>query len=124
MKGTVTLDPGAMPLAGWRAIYFGADAALADGCRPAVNAGAATIARIVTQGGPVDGINTGFGKRARVSIDPGDLATLQRNLVLSHASGVGPPLPDSVVRLMLALKIANLAQGASGVRWSTLQHLA
>ena len=52
-----------------------------------------------------------------------DLAQLQRNLVLSHASGVGEPLPVAVVRLMMALKIANLGQGASGVRWSTLAHL-
>ncbi|MGC8470277.1 MAG: histidine ammonia-lyase, partial [Acetobacteraceae bacterium] len=58
-----------------------------------------------------------------VGIAPADLATLQRNLVLSHAAGVGEALPAPVVRLALALKIASLAQGASGVRPATLERL-
>jgi histidine ammonia-lyase len=123
VNSTVTLQPGAMPIAAWRAIYFGADVALPTSCRPAVDAATATVERIVAIGVPVYGINTGFGKLASVSIHADDLATLQRNLVLSHASGVGEPLSDRVVRLMLALKIASLAQGASGVRWSTIERL-
>ncbi len=123
MSSTVTLDPGSIPLTAWRAIYFGADVSLTASCRPVVDAGAATIERIVALGAPVYGINTGFGKLASVSIGVRDLATLQRNLVLSHASGVGERVPEHVVRLMLALKIASLAQGASGVRWSTIQRL-
>jgi histidine ammonia-lyase len=111
VSSTVTLNPGAIPLAAWRAIYLGADVSLAATCRPAVDAGAATIDRIVALGAPVYGINTGFGKLASVSINARDLATLQRNLVLSHASGVGERLPERVVRLMVALKIASLAQG-------------
>ncbi len=62
------------------------------------------------------GVNTGFGKLASVRIADGDLATLQRNLILSHAVGTGPALPDGVVRLILAMKAASLARGASGVR--------
>ena len=62
------------------------------------------------------GVNTGFGKLASVRIADADLATLQRNLILSHAVGTGPALPDSVVRLILAMKAASLARGASGVR--------
>ena len=120
---TVTLRPGSMPLSAWRDIYFGAAVALPASSRPAVDAAAATIDRIVARGAPVYGINTGFGKLASVSIHEDDLATLQRNLVLSHAAGVGKPLPEPVVRLMLALKIASLAQGASGVRWSTIECL-
>src|ERR1019366_2102077 len=65
---------------------------------------------------PVYGINTGFGKLAQTRIAAADLAKLQRNLILSHAAGVGAALDDSVVRLILALKAANLAAGASGVR--------
>ena len=117
------LCPGATPLATWRAIYFGADIFLDDACRPSVDAGASTIEQIVARGAPVYGINTGFGKLASVSINGADLAALQRNLVLSHAAGVGEPLPERVVRLMMALKVASLAQGASGVRWSTVQHV-
>ena len=78
---------------------------------------------MVAAGAPVYGVNTGFGKLASVRIDAPDLATLQRNLVLSHCAGVGDPLPVQVTRLMMALKIASLAQGASGVRWETLQGL-
>ena len=64
-------------------------------------------------------MNTGFGKLASVRIEAGDLATLQRNIVLSHAAGVGAPSPPGIVRLMMALKLASLAQGASGVRPET-----
>jgi histidine ammonia-lyase len=117
------LVPGSVTLAGWRQVYFGASVSLDDACRPAIEAGARTIEAIVAKGDPVYGINTGFGKLASVRIGASDLATLQRNIVLSHAAGVGEPLPVPVVRLAMALKLASLAQGASGVRWSTIEHL-
>ena len=79
------------------------------------------MARIVAKGEPVYGINTGFGKLASVRIDAADLETLQRNIVLVHAAGVGEPMPVAVARLMMALKLASLAQGASGVRPETLR---
>ena len=123
MTQTVTLHPGSVALADWARVYFGAQIALDQDCRAAVEAGARTIEAIVAKGEPVYGINTGFGKLASVRIGTADLATLQRNIVLSHAAGVGEPLPASVVRLVMALKLASLAQGASGVRWSTIEHL-
>lgn len=123
MTERVTLAPGSVPLADWRAIYRGADVALDPACRGDVDAGAATIAAIVARNEAVYGITTGFGKLASVRVDVADLAVLQRNLVLSHAAGVGDPLPVPVVRLMMALKLASLAQGASGVRWSTIEFL-
>ena len=61
------------------------------------------------------GINTGFGLLAQTRIPDDQLAQLQRNLLLSHAAGVGAPLPDAVVRLILALKINALARGYSGI---------
>ena len=64
---------------------------------------------------PVYGVNTGFGRLAQVRIDAGQLAELQRNLVLSHCCGVGAPLPENVVRLMMVLKVLALARGYSGV---------
>ena len=120
----VTITTGELPLSAWRAIYDGADVHLDPACRAAVDAAARTIDRIVADGEPVYGINTGFGKLASVRIDSADLATLQRNIVLSHCAGVGDRLPAAVTRLMMALKIASLAHGASGVRWSTIDHLA
>jgi histidine ammonia-lyase len=120
----ISLVPGAVPLSTWRAIYFGAGLRLEPEARPAVEAAAATIRAIIDKGDPVYGVNTGFGKLASVRIDDGDLVALQRNIVLSHAAGVGAPLPVPVVRLIMALKLSSLAQGASGVAWDNLVRLA
>jgi len=119
----LVLRPAHVPLAQWRQVYRGARIALDPACLPAVQASAATVDAIVAKGAPVYGINTGFGKLASVRIEPEDLATLQRNIVLSHAAGVGEPMPLPVVRLMMALKLVSLAQGASGIRVQTLQLL-
>ena len=118
-----TLKAGQVPLSVWRDIYFGAEAEIDPGCREAVEQAADVIRQIIAAGAPVYGVNTGFGKLASVRIDAADLAQLQRNIVLSHAAGVGAPLGIPVVRLIMALKLASLAQGASGVTWSTLQML-
>jgi histidine ammonia-lyase len=117
---TVTLRAGEVSLADWRAIWRGADVALHPAHAPATAASAAAIARILAKGEPVYGVNTGFGKLAMVRIPDADLPRLQRNIVLSHAAGVGEPSPVSITRLMMALKLASLAQGASGVRSQTL----
>jgi histidine ammonia-lyase len=116
----VTLRPGEVSLADWRAIYRGAPALVDPRAAPLVAEGAAAVGRILAHGEPVYGINTGFGKLASVRIEARDLATLQRNIVLSHAAGVGEPSPEPIVRLMLALKVASLAQGASGVKPQTV----
>jgi histidine ammonia-lyase len=117
---TVLLRPGLVELADWHAIYRGAPLTLDPGCRAAIRRGAEAVERIVAQGEPVYGINTGFGKLASVRIATEDLETLQRNIVLSHAAGVGETTPIPIVRLMMALKLASLAQGASGVRPETV----
>ncbi|MBI2737917.1 MAG: histidine ammonia-lyase [Rhodospirillales bacterium] len=117
---TIQLAPGAVPLATWRDVYRGLPVRLDPGCYAAVDASARAITTILAKGEPVYGINTGFGKLASVRIEPADLERLQRNIVLSHAAGVGPPMPLPVVRLMMALKLASLAQGASGVRRETV----
>ncbi|MBN6110423.1 histidine ammonia-lyase [Xanthomonas bonasiae] len=120
MSNEIVLRPGAVSLAQWRAVYRGAGVRLDPGCAEAVLRSAQTVEAIVAKGAPVYGINTGFGKLASVRIEREDLDTLQRNIVLSHAAGIGEPMPVPVVRLMLALKLASLAQGASGVRPATL----
>ncbi|MEO6216320.1 MAG: histidine ammonia-lyase [Sphingomonas sp.] len=116
----ITLKPGAVPLADWRAVYRGAELRLDPASAPVIAASAAAVERILAKGEPVYGINTGFGKLAGVRIAEADLALLQRNIVLSHSAGTGAPSPIPVVRLMLALKLASLAQGASGVRPETV----
>jgi histidine ammonia-lyase len=117
------MKPGAMTLQEWRDIYRGAVPALDPACVPAIERSAAAVSAIIARGEPVYGINTGFGKLANVHIPPADLATLQRNIVLSHSAGAGAPMPVPIARLMMALKLASLAQGASGVRLATVQQL-
>ena len=118
------LRAGQTPLAAWRAVYFGAPVELDESCRARIDDGAQIVQQIVAKGEPVYGINTGFGKLASVRIESGDLATLQRNIVLSHCAGVGGPLSVAVTRLMMALKLASFGHGASGVKWSTVKFLA
>ncbi|CEI37947.1 Histidine ammonia-lyase (fragment) [Xanthomonas citri pv. citri] len=120
MSVSIVLQPGQVTLAQWRALYRGAEVALDDACAAAVLRSAQTVEAIVARGEPVYGVNTGFGKLASVRIEREDLQALQRNIVLSHAAGVGEPTPVPVVRLMMALKLTSLAQGASGVQPDTL----
>ncbi len=115
-----TLLPGRVTLAQWRDIFRGATPTLDPACASVVAAATAAVERIVAKGEPVYGINTGFGKLASVRIPADDLEALQRNIVLSHCAGVGDDTPAAVTRLMMALKLASLAQGASGIRPATL----
>src|SRR5262249_60117237 len=71
----------------------------------------------------VYGVNTGFGALAEVRISPGEIAALQKNLVRSHAAGVGAPLPTDAVRAMMLLRAAVLAVGHSGARADVVELL-
>src|SRR3569832_319694 len=94
----------------------GAALSISEAAYRAIDLGAQAEARIVKRGTPAYGVNTGFGRLAQTHIPNDQLELLQRNLVLSHAVGVGEPLSAPVVRLMLALKIHALSRGFSGVR--------
>ena len=72
---------------------------------------------------PLYGITTGFGSLYNVSIPTEDLSRLQHNLVMSHACGTGPLVRPEIVKLMLFLKVQNLAYGHSGVQLITVQRL-
>jgi len=114
-----------LALADLRAVYEApARIELSPATLKRIDAGAKAIAAIVDNGATVYGVNTGFGLLANTAIARGDLEALQRNLVLSHACGVGPLIADDIVRLILVLKIASLSRGASGVRRETVQMLA
>ncbi len=71
----------------------------------------------------VYGITTGFGALSTTRVEPEEAAELQVNLLRSHAAGVGPPVPDELVRAMLALRARTLAQGHSGVRTEIVARL-
>ncbi len=69
------------------------------------------------------GINTGFGVLANQRISPDAVTDLQRNLILSHACGVGEPVPEDITRIMLGLKLHALGLGFSGISWPTFELL-
>ena len=111
------LRPGALTLAELRALWSApATLGIDAGARAAVDAASKAVSDIVSTHRTVYGVNTGFGLLARTRIDDDRLAELQRALVLSHSAGTGPLLDDAVVRLVIALKVASLARGYSGVR--------
>src|SRR5690242_4317714 len=81
-----------------------------------VRASRAAVERAIARGDTMYGVNTGFGKLANVRIPPDKLQDLQRNLIRSHASGVGDPLPVEAVRAMMLLRANVLLMGTSGAR--------
>ncbi len=96
---------------------------LDDEARAAIAASAATVTDLLGEGRVIYGINTGFGLLASTRIAAADLETLQRSLVLSHAAGIGAPMDEAAVRLMMVLKINALARGYSGIRADVLDAL-
>jgi histidine ammonia-lyase len=111
------IRPGHLSLEQLQAVHRGGvSLQIDDSARAAIAASAAVVERAAAGSAPVYGVNTGFGKLASTRISEADLATLQLNLIRSHSVGVGEPLAPEVVRLLLVLKAASLARGASGVR--------
>ena len=118
----IALKPGEVTLATLEDIYrTTTPVQLEREARPAVETAARMVAEAAAGRTPVYGVNTGFGKLASLKIAPEDTARLQRNLVLSHCCGVGEPLPEDRIRLMMALKLISLGRGASGVRWEVIR---
>jgi histidine ammonia-lyase len=73
------------------------------------------VDRLVAEDRVVYGLTTGVGALKNVRIPPADTRQLQRNLLMSHAVGVGPPLPDDVVRAAMLVRVNQFCQGSSGV---------
>jgi histidine ammonia-lyase len=91
--------------------------------RSRIAASSALVEKIVVLGDAAYGINTGFGLLAQTRIPAEQLELLQRNLLLSHAAGIGEALPDSVVRLIIVLKVNALARGHSGITMEVIDAL-
>ena len=122
MSAAAVLEPGSVTLAILEHIYREQPPVrLCPSARAAVERAAARVAEAAAGSAAVYGVNTGFGKLASTRIPVSDTTRLQRNLVLSHCCGVGDPLPRPIVRLVMALKLASLGRGASGVRWSVIE---
>lgn len=96
---------------------------LSSGARARVKSARESVERIVASGSLVYGVTTGFGALANVAIAREEIDRLQENLIISHAVGTGPLLPDPVVRATMLLRAASLAAGYSGIREETLELL-
>ncbi len=120
---SIVVSPGRVSLDDLAQVLAGAAVALDASFWPRVEAASAIVAEAANAEAPAYGINTGFGKLASRRIPPDQTALLQRNLIVSHCCGVGPPTPEPIVRLMMALKIVSLGRGASGVRREVIGQL-
>jgi histidine ammonia-lyase len=119
----LALKPGETGLALWRSVHAGTALRLDDTFWPLVEKGHGLLMRAARGNDAVYGVNTGFGKLASIRIPAEKLKQLQINIVRSHCAGIGDALPEAVVRLVLGLKAASLAQGASGVQAATVRLL-
>jgi histidine ammonia-lyase len=106
-----------------RDVARGQHCSLTSQARRRIRASRKIVDRAIASGDQVYGLNTGFGHLARVRIDEDQLDRLQLNLIRSHCAGVGEPLPEPVVRAILALRVNCLARGHSGIRQETLDQL-
>lgn len=113
----VGLDGGPLSIAAVEAVARGGAAVhVTPSVAEPVARARAVVERAAKAESPTYGVNTGFGSLSRVRVSPERVREIQRNLVRSHAAGVGEPLPRDVVRAMLLILAASLARGRSGVR--------
>lgn len=118
----ITIYPGKLTLDQMRATYEGAiKVELSKDAEDHINQSVACVNKVIENDKPVYGINTGFGLLANRRIERADLELLQRSIVLSHAAGVGEPLDDNIVRLVMLLKVNSLSRGYSGARLPVIQ---
>lgn len=121
---SIEIVPGQLTLQHLRSIAEGSiQISLSPDTEARVSAASQHIEALIQNNHPIYGINTGLGALARVSVSREDLVKLQHNMILSHCVGVGHFLEDSIVRLILVLKINSLAQGYSGVRYRIIEIL-
>ena len=117
MSVLVTLDGQSLSIEDVVAVARGgAPVAISAQSLATVTASRQVVEAAVARGDTIYGVNTGFGKLAHVRIKPEQARALQRNLIRSHASGVGDPLSVDAVRAMMLLRANVLLRGTSGVR--------
>ena len=120
----LNLIPGQLSLAQLRDIYQRpVTLRLDDSASAPIEASVACVEHILAENRTTYGINTGFGLLASTKIASQDLGNLQRSLVLSHAAGVGEPISDDLVRLIMVLKVNSLSRGFSGIRRQVIDAL-
>ena len=120
----LTLNPGKVDLKTLERVWSERlSVGLDEEARARITASAKRVEKAASGTEAIYGVNTGFGKLASIRIAAEDTATLQRNLVLSHCSGVGDNTPSAITRLMIVLKLISLGRGVSGIRLETVELL-
>ncbi|EJD6399412.1 histidine ammonia-lyase [Providencia rettgeri] len=120
----LTIHPGKMTLEDLRIVFEQPVTVTLDKrAHVVIEKSVATVNKIIAEDRTAYGINTGFGLLANTRIATQDLQSLQRSIVMSHAAGVGDPLDDELVRLIMVLKINSLARGFSGIRLEVINAL-
>ena len=102
----------------------GRKVALGSGAKARVAASRRLLLKLAASGAPLYGVNTGFGELASKRVPAGSLAQLQRNLVLSHACGIGEPLSEAEARGIMFLRANELSRGYSGARAELIELMA
>jgi len=125
MAHRLVLDGSSLTLESLRPIARGEEVlvAIASGALRAVARARQSVEQHLRAGKAVYGLNTGFGKLKGVAVGERDLLRLQRNLVLSHACGVGAPMPREEVRIAQVLRLNGLVRGHSGVTTGLVERL-
>lgn len=118
------IQPGRLSLQDLRHIHENpVRVALDEGANAAIEAASACVRDVVAADQTTYGVNTGFGLLAQTRIAADQLELLQESLLLSHSAGVGEPISDALVRLIMVLKVGSLARGFSGVRRTVIDAL-
>ncbi|HEV2316482.1 MAG TPA: histidine ammonia-lyase [Thermoplasmata archaeon] len=117
MTETLPLDGSSLTLDQFLAVVRGrCGVALVPAAREAIRGARGVVERAVASERPIYGVTTGFGRLADVRVQAPATEALQLNLIRSHASGAGSPLPEELVRGMMLLRVNTFARGLSGVR--------
>ena len=117
MQQTVVLDGNSLTLEGFLAVTRGnAPVRVTEEALERVVRSRAVVDRLLEEGRPMYGINTGFGRFADVAIPEDQIQQLQINLIRADAVGIGAPLPREVVRGILLLRANSILRGYSGSR--------
>ncbi len=96
---------------------------ISESARTSVKKSSAVVDTISKGEKAVYGINTGFGPLCTTMISKEKTKTLQKNILMSHAVGVGEPIEDEIAKLMMVLKVHALCRGFSGVQETTLDRI-
>ena len=88
-----------------------------------INASRSKVEIMAASSKAIYGINTGFGPLCDVKISPDETSLLQKNLLMTHAVGVGNPISKELSKIMMICKVHALCKGFSGIRLEVIERI-